>query len=937
MEVYAETIYQCLCLIRTKDKHLWPISHRERAVHYRGPEEAIEKKQLTVPAVVDVLAYLSVRREHGRVALTFATSPTHVTLYVCQDEPRDPKLPDHILNLWSLLRRLKEAIDTSDAAKATATRKVLQIMLFRACMHRVVEALQAQRDSYKYYTDTMRGLEGIEEAENLERVLGTIDGLYDTLMGRNDPAMPFSDEDCVAVAESCSMLAGMLSTPYPYAKWYNRYCAVAGLYCAIHYLSLIPSSDSPLRDLLSRPPQIVMIPTSNPHDATFDASPEALFDLLHDAVQHPSPSLTFDQFRSRLADEIPQLEPKAGVTVRSSAHCECALAVHIYNNLIEPSHMGISSQPCYPCSLFLTAYKIGGKYLTNTFDQLYSEEFELPWVLPSPLIDISDCRHKIDEKRTSWLWKHMLNKLATDMEMIWSRKGQSELDWFKQDLTIASNAGARECAGVKPNPNICWGRWVMGCAQFVAIVLGILAFDHVHELREFLHYSCRAMLVSVYDNIKSTLATSPPSVVLSLIHDDFVSVLGRNFSPIYIPCAPSFSRHRFQFILSPPRLRPRCISRTMTIVLPDDRSRKDAYAKTIYQCLHLIRANDKYIWPISHNERATQYHGPENAIKKQKISSPAVIDVLAYFAVRHGRGRVALTFATSPTNVALYVAQNEPVDPDLPKYILDIWSLLLSMKEALDYSDSEKEAEVRGKVRLLLYRACAYRIMDAFQAQRASYLYFSDTMRSLEVAERHKLEDVLRLLDGLYDLLDGRDMSVEVLSEEECNIITQTCVSLARTFSEQYPYDTWFKTYAQVVDMRTLFRLSTYVMSILQLPRTIHYITLLPAHDSSLRNILVQLPEITVIPTHDHYGATIDVTPNALFSLLQNAVDYPTPLPTSDQFHYQLIDKLPFLEGKTEITIEGSTHCLESNILRILLISVIVKSLMVHGYYHLLC
>ncbi|KAI0075564.1 hypothetical protein K474DRAFT_1380012 [Panus rudis PR-1116 ss-1] len=448
MEVYAETIHQCLYLIRTKDKHLWPISHRERAVHYRGPEEAIEKKQLTVPAVVDVLAYLSVRREHGRVALTFATSPTHVTLYVCQDERKDPKLPDHILNLWSLLRRLKEAIDTSDAAKVTATRKALQITLFRACMHRVVEALQAQRDSYKYYTDTMRGLQGIEEAENLERVLGTIDGLYDTLVGRGDSAMSFPDEDCIAIAESCSMLTDMLYTPYPYAKWHKTYRDVAGcrtlftlasyiysilgLSRAVQYLSLISSINSPLRDILVNMPEIIMIPTSDHYIATVDASPEALFDLLQDAVEKPSPSLTFDQFRSRLLDEIPQLDPKAGATMRGSAHCECALAVYIYNNLIESSHIGISSKPCYPCSLFLTAYKIGGKFLTNTFDQLYSEEFELPWNLPSPLLDISDSSSQVDERSTSLIWKRMLDRLVVHLEIIWSKEGQEELDWFKQ-------------------------------------------------------------------------------------------------------------------------------------------------------------------------------------------------------------------------------------------------------------------------------------------------------------------------------------------------------------------------------------------------------------------------------------------------------------------------------------------------------------------------
>ncbi|KAI0073104.1 hypothetical protein K474DRAFT_1711012 [Panus rudis PR-1116 ss-1] len=353
----------------------------------------------------------------------------------------------------------------------------------------------------------------------------------------------------------------------------------------------------------------------------------------------------------------------------------------------------------------------------------------------------------------------------------------------------------------------------------------------------------------------------------------------------------------------------------MPVTQPDDRSRLDAYAKTIYQCLHLVRANDKYIWPISHRERAKHYFGPEDAIKKEKITVPAVIDVLAYLAVRHGHGRVALTFATSPTSLTMYIAQNEPADPNIPHYILGIWSLLSLLKDALDCRNSEREEEARTKLQVLLYQACSHRIMDALRAQRVSYEYFVDTMQMVEVDEADKFEEVVQLINGLYDLL-GAGHSGITFSDTEYDKVAETCNSLIRTFSQQYPYGKWFEAYHEVADMRTLFSLSSYVSSIIQLPRNIHYLSLLSSHDSSLRDILSRPPEIVVIPIHDPYGATIDTTPDTLFTLLHNAVDDPVPELTLEQFHSRLTANLSYLEGKTEIITTGSTH---------------LKSLIYHG------
>ncbi|KAI0075562.1 hypothetical protein K474DRAFT_1773175 [Panus rudis PR-1116 ss-1] len=452
MEAAAARVYQSLLLLRANDKNIWPALTREKQSPrmYEGSRLLIARQKFKMTAMLDALAYLSVTDETRRVAITTAITPSLVTLLVAQDGHADSQPAEHISLLWSLLRKVKDSVDKGDRELVRERRRDVYGFLYKACIHYVVKSLRVGVKEFQKYTSVMRTRDGIQDLGKHEDILHNVETLIGILLDRSDDSFPIPNDVALQVFKICESFSQAHESCHSFRSWNSAYRSTAGdsayfdlreyLYsiCTLHrhitYLSLLPSPRCRYREILSRPFEVVAVPTKPSYPNTIDVSVPKLFSLLKETVDRQEPEPTLDRLMERISAELPDLTGKTQLVIDSHAHCECAVLVFAHNHFLDVSHIAISSTPCFPCSRFLLACWKNIEQVTNTFDKLYQEELDLPWSLPPPFQDHTSATTETDRHLTSMVWSSMSFMVGHTVAYMWSQKGGQTLVAYKNSI-----------------------------------------------------------------------------------------------------------------------------------------------------------------------------------------------------------------------------------------------------------------------------------------------------------------------------------------------------------------------------------------------------------------------------------------------------------------------------------------------------------------------
>ncbi|KAI0075552.1 hypothetical protein K474DRAFT_1664094 [Panus rudis PR-1116 ss-1] len=446
METAATRIYQLLVLLRANDKNIWPISVREQRYQYDGPQRAMIRGKVDMSAMLDTLAFLSVLNDSSRVALAVAVNPSRTTLVVAQDDPGNPRLPEHLFTLWCMLRQAKEATDLGDVAGLEHTRRSVFLYLYRACAHHIATAIRTGEKAFEHYRSKQK-IDDIEDPARHATFLGDIEVLSTILFDGQSYRTSLSSDDVAKLIEVCESFCDLIEEDYELlASWTRCYRSAEGIemdfpvqryllsICTLHhyitYILLFASTRSRYREILENPLEVTLVPPESYHCCDIPVSTQELFALLKNAVDPRERDVTIDRLEGRLATELPHLS--GGVAAfNGHSHCECALVVYAHNHAMEVTHIGISSKPCYACSRFLLACTGLVGHFTSTFDRLFHEEFDLPWSLPPPFYDRTHLTSDIDFDLTTLIWRRMSAMLFCDVGYMWSHKASTILEHYK--------------------------------------------------------------------------------------------------------------------------------------------------------------------------------------------------------------------------------------------------------------------------------------------------------------------------------------------------------------------------------------------------------------------------------------------------------------------------------------------------------------------------
>ncbi|KAI0075555.1 hypothetical protein K474DRAFT_1379615 [Panus rudis PR-1116 ss-1] len=452
MEAAAARVYQSLLLLRANDKNIWPaLTGEKRSPRmYERPHLLIAHQEFKLFAMLDALAYLSATGETRRVAIAAAITPSQITLLVAQDGHTDSQPADHITALWFLLREVKGAADKADWQSVREGQRNIYCFLYEACIHYVIRALRAGVKEFQKYTSVMRSREGIQDPRSHEDILHNVETLVGVLLDCSDDSSPASNDVALRVFEICESFSQAHQSCESFQSWNVAYRLAAGgrayfdlrrflfSICTLHryitYLLLLISPQCRYREILSRPFEVVTVTTKSSYPSTINVSVPELFSLLKNVVGKQESEVTIDRLVERISAELPDLTGQTQLVIDGHAHCECAILVYAHDHSLDISHIAISSTPCYACSHFLLACWNNIEQVTNTFDRLYQEEFDLPWVLPPPFQDSTLATAQIDRSLTSLIWSSMSDMLSQTVGYMWSQKGGQSLVKYKASV-----------------------------------------------------------------------------------------------------------------------------------------------------------------------------------------------------------------------------------------------------------------------------------------------------------------------------------------------------------------------------------------------------------------------------------------------------------------------------------------------------------------------